>query len=346
MAYGLTALAIVLATLPREGLAAEQLRVGVLKFGTVSWQLDTLKVHRLDAAEDVDVEVVALASTNATTVALQAGAVDMIVSDWIWVMRQRGDGADLVFTPYSSALGAVVVGAQGDIRTLSDLAGKKIGVAGGPLDKSWLILQAWTRRRTSLDLGRNVDPVFAAPPLLSEEIRRGALPAVLTFWPDAARLEAEGFRRLLAVEDVLTDLGIEHPVPLVGYVFHDTLAKQRPQAVHGFFRAVAAANGILAVSGEEWLRLRSSNLIQREGWVIPSGCTSSWRKRAATPCWVRAPGSIRRSSGPPALPDLPCMWRHPVPQRRCSPSPPSCWCGRCWRARWEAGRCPIRSRFC
>ena len=66
----------------------------------------------------------------------------MMVSDWLWVSRERALGDNLTFYPYSSALGAVMVPAQSPIRTLADLKGKKLAVAGGPLDKSWLLLQA------------------------------------------------------------------------------------------------------------------------------------------------------------------------------------------------------------
>jgi NitT/TauT family transport system substrate-binding protein len=250
------ALVIVVASSPRGTFARERLTVGVLKFGTVSWQLDTVKAHHLDEAEDVSVELLPLASTSATTVALQAGEVDLIVSDWIWVMRQRAGGADLVFAPYSNALGALVVGAHSGIGSIKELAGKRIGVAGGPLDKSWLILQAWTQRRMNFDIGQSARPVFGAPPLLSEQLRRGDLHAVLTFWPEATRLEAEDFRRLVTVEGLLTELGIERPIALVGYVFREALARERPAAIRGFFDAVAAANSILLASDQEWTRLR------------------------------------------------------------------------------------------
>jgi NitT/TauT family transport system substrate-binding protein len=255
LVFGLMALAIA-ATSPRSAFARERLTVGVLKYGTVNWQLDTVKAHHLDEAVDVSVELLPLASANATSVALQAGEVDLIVSDWIWVMRQRAGGADLMFAPYSNALGALVVGAHGGIESIEDLAGKRIGVAGGPVDKSWLILQSWTQRRMSFDIGRSAQPVFAAPPLLSEQLRRNDLHAVLTFWPEATRLEADGFRRLVAVRDLLIDLGIERPIALLGYVFRGTLARERPAAISGFFAAVAAANGILSASDEEWVRLR------------------------------------------------------------------------------------------
>ena len=38
-------------------LAAAPVRIGVLKFGTVSWELDTLKQHQFDAANGVELDV-------------------------------------------------------------------------------------------------------------------------------------------------------------------------------------------------------------------------------------------------------------------------------------------------
>ena len=87
-----TLLALVV-TAPDVTAAPARVRVGVLKFGTVSWELDVMQTHGLAAREGVDLQVVTLASTNATTVALQGGAVDMIVTDWTWVSRQRAEGA-------------------------------------------------------------------------------------------------------------------------------------------------------------------------------------------------------------------------------------------------------------
>ena len=52
------------------------------------------------------------------------------------------------------------------IRTIPDLKDKKIGVAGGPLDKSWLLIQALARRDHGLDLAASNEIVFGAPPLL------------------------------------------------------------------------------------------------------------------------------------------------------------------------------------
>ncbi|RUZ94595.1 ABC transporter substrate-binding protein, partial [Mesorhizobium sp. M7A.F.Ca.US.001.02.1.1] len=253
--------AAVLAT--RPAVAAARIRLGVLKFGTVSWELDTLRQHKFDAANGIDLEIIDFAGEDATSVAMQAGAIDMIVSDWLWVSRQRSEGGDLTLFPYSTAVGAIMVKEGSPIRTVADLKDKKIGVAGGPLDKSWLLIQALTRRDLGVDLSATSDIVFGAPPLISEKAIQGELDAVLNFWHFCARLEANGFRRLIGVNDAAKTLGALGPVSALGYVFHDQWANENPDAVRGFVRASAQAKDLLARSDDEWLRL--APIIRAEG---------------------------------------------------------------------------------
>ena len=50
----------------------------------------------------------------------------MILSDWLWVARERSLGDSLVFYPSSSTLGAVMVTANSPIKAIADLKGKKL----------------------------------------------------------------------------------------------------------------------------------------------------------------------------------------------------------------------------
>ena len=124
------------------GHAADTIRLAVQKTGTFSWELATIRAAGLDKEADLSLEVTELASPEAGKIALRAGNADIMLSDWLWVSRERALGAKLTFYPYSSALGAVMVPAASPIKTLADLKGRKLGVGGGPIDKSWLLLQA------------------------------------------------------------------------------------------------------------------------------------------------------------------------------------------------------------
>ena len=100
--------------------SAEVLRVAVQKTGTFAWELAVIRAHGLDKQANLSVEVLELASPEAGKIALRAGNADIVVTDWLWVSRERGLGAKLTFYPYSSALGAVMVPASSPIQTLAD----------------------------------------------------------------------------------------------------------------------------------------------------------------------------------------------------------------------------------
>jgi NitT/TauT family transport system substrate-binding protein len=234
------------------GAAEMPLRLGILKFGSVGWELQVIRRHDLDRAEGIVLDVRELATTQATQVALQARQVDAIVSDWFWVSYQRGEGADWTFFPFSTALGAVIVPAGSPIRSVADLAGRRMGVAGSPLDKSWLMLRAVSRRSHGFDLNDRAAKTFGAPPLLGEELQAGRLDAVLTYWQFAARLEARGMTRLVGMDRIMEELGMARPIPLVGYVVSEGWARERRPLLQGFVRASARAREILATSEAEW----------------------------------------------------------------------------------------------
>jgi NitT/TauT family transport system substrate-binding protein len=240
-----------------------RLRIGTLKFGSVNWVLDTIAAERLDAREGVEIERVELASNQSLAVAFQSGDVDLIVSDWFWAMRQRSEGEPLLFAPYSSALGAVMAPAGG-ITALSDLKGRRIGVAGSPIDKSWLLLRAHAREAVGGDLTLVAEPVYGAPPLLSEQVRLGRIDAVLTYWNFAARLDAAGLRRVVDMADVVASLGINPSPSLVGFVWRASLPGPKAAALAGFFRAVAAANEVLGRNDAAWERLRPAMRAETE----------------------------------------------------------------------------------
>ncbi|GAB4368724.1 MAG: ABC transporter substrate-binding protein [Kiloniellaceae bacterium] len=266
----LTALLFLLATtvvMPAAGggaLAAETVRVGVLKFGTVNWELSTIRRHGLDAKHGFSLDVLELAGDQATKVALQAGEVDMIVSDWLWVSRQRAEGKRYTFVPFSSSVGALMVPADSPIRSLADLKGKKIAVAGGPLDKGWLLLRGLARRDHGFDLEAENEAVFGAPPLLAKKAEQGEVDAVLNYWHYSARLEAKGFRRIIGANEAAMALGAKGPISAIGYVFDEDWAARNTETVRGFVAASREAKELLRTSDAEWEVLREMTGAQND----------------------------------------------------------------------------------
>jgi NitT/TauT family transport system substrate-binding protein len=236
--------------------AADRLRVALQKTGTASWEIEVIKARGLDKAANLDIATTELASTEAGKIAIEGGSADLVVEDWLWAARERALGDSLLFTPYSTALGAVMARKDSPVHKIADLAGRSIGVAGGPLDKSWLLLRA-AGLAEGHDLAKDARPSYGAPPLIAEKLAEGETDAALEFWNFAADLEGRGFRRAIEMADVEKALGAAGPVAMIGYVFKESFAASHKDALKRFFAAAAKARKILAEDPSAWAPIKA-----------------------------------------------------------------------------------------
>ncbi|AUH65064.1 ABC transporter substrate-binding protein [Paracoccus zhejiangensis] len=258
------------------------IEIGTLENGTVNWELQTIKDRGFDTANGFTLELLPLAGNPATQVAMQGGEVDAIVSDFLWVAQQRAQGADFTFLPYSTAVGSLVVPADSPVQTLADLKGKKIGIAGGPVDKSWLILRAWNAKENGEDLAAVTEQVFGAPPVIMNAAETGEVDGAINFWHFLAKMKAAGMREVISVEQAATDLGLDPTTPLLGFVLRDAWIAEHPDLAKGLAAASQQAKALLASDDAAWEAIRpmmnAANDAEfealREGWragIPPEG---------------------------------------------------------------------------
>jgi NitT/TauT family transport system substrate-binding protein len=253
--HGLCAWIVAAAIAPAgNARAADTIRLAVQKTGTVAWELDVIRAHGLDRKHGLVIATIELASPEAGKIALRGGSADIVVSDWLWVSRERTLGAKLAFYPYSSALGAIMVPMASSIKTMADLKGRKLAVAGGPIDKSWLLVQA-AMKSEGIDLKNESQIAYGAPALLAEKMVQGEMDATLNYWNFCAGLEARGFRRVAGVEDILPKLGAKGRAAMIGYVFDEAWAAKNRDVLARFIDATREAKEILATSDAEWERI-------------------------------------------------------------------------------------------
>lgn len=233
-----------------------QIRAAVLKIGTVNWELDTITRNELDKAAGFELVVQPFADNGATRIALEGGEADVAVADWIWVARQRAAGKDYVFIPYSKAVGSVVVKNDSPVQSLQDLAGKKIGIAGGPVDKSWLIMQAYAQQEYGMDLAAATEQVFGAPPLVFKTALQGETDAAINFWHFLAKMKAGGMREVISVADASKALGLNPDTPLLGYVMKESFIAENPGIAKALYQASRSAKELLASDDAAWEPLR------------------------------------------------------------------------------------------
>jgi len=233
-----------------------KVRVGVLKYGTVNWEIAVIKHYQLDKKYNFNLEIMPLSNKNASAVALQSKAVDIILGDWLWVNRQRFNDKNYSLVPTSIASGGLYVKGNSTATSLADLNQVKIGVAGGSVDKNWLLLQAYAQKKYQLKLKDHAEIVFATPPLLNRLMQRDNVDAAINFWHYNARLTANGYKLLVSVPQMLAELGITNKVPLLGWVFEQEWAVKHNQKLTGFLQASNEAKQLLLQCDEEWQRIR------------------------------------------------------------------------------------------
>lgn len=244
--------------------AQGNLRIGVLAFGTVNWELDVLKYHNLDKKYGFNLDVVELASKNAQLVSLQSKDVNMIVNDWIWVNAQKAKGKDFSFYPYSKATGTLVVNENSKIKTLLDLKGKELGIAGGVYDKTWLLFRAYSKSRYDIDLQDIVSPMYAQAPILYKKMQDNSLESAINFWHFNAKLESKNIKPLVEIKDILEELGIKKDVSFVGWTFDTQFANNNKEIINGFLKASKESKEILKNSDEEWNRIRNQMNVKND----------------------------------------------------------------------------------
>lgn len=251
---------LLMAGLLAPGLARAQekpvLRLGILPFGTVSWEAEIIRRRGLDEAAGYRLETLRLANNDAARVAFQAGQVDLIVSDLLLAARFRNEGRALKFLPYSATEGALMVPGNSAIRSVADLKGKRVGVAGGALDKSWLLLRIFAKEKNGFDPASDSSPSYGAPPLLTRSLETGDLDAALLYWQFCARLEAKGFRKLIGVGEIMRAFGLDGDISLLGYIFDEALVDRAPRLMEGFAQSSLQAKRILATDDEAWAAIR------------------------------------------------------------------------------------------
>lgn len=240
------------------------LKLSVLQYGTAHWELDHIQREGLDRQAGFVLDVRLVANLPASRIAVSSGDVQGAVVDLTWTQAGFAAGERFRYVPYSSQIGSVLAAPQTSIDTLDDLRGKRIGVAGGPNSKGWIILNEAAQRR-GIDLTREASIQYAAPPLLNQALLRGQLDVLVTFWNFAADLTAAGSAyTAVDMQALMQELGLAPRLPILGYAFRETWAQDNAALLERFVTAITTAKEQMANEPQHWEPLRPLMRIRDE----------------------------------------------------------------------------------
>lgn len=246
----------------------EEIKLALQEGGTATWEVAAMKELGLDARNEIKLKVRGVADSRAGQVALQSGSVDVMLSDFVWTSLQRDQGADFTIVPHSLTVGGLMALPDSKVKSVADLKGAKLAVAGGPVDKSYLIMQAYYNAKTGGDLTQDASVVFGAPPLVNELLLSGQADASLNFWHFSARAAVAGATQLISVQDMQSDLGVSKTPPLLGWVFSEAFAAEEPEAVKRFLDASFQTKAALLTDDALWEKIRPAMNVDDDALFI------------------------------------------------------------------------------
>ncbi|MDO8327380.1 MAG: ABC transporter substrate-binding protein [Cypionkella sp.] len=232
------------------------IKLALQEGGTAAWEAAAMHELKLDEKHEIKLKIRNVADSKAGQVALQAAKVDVILSDFVWTSLQRGQGADFTFVPHSLAVGGLMALPGSKVKSVADLKGATLAAAGGPVDKSYLILQAYYNAKAGGDLTKDASINFGAPPLINEQLSGGQADASLNFWHFNARAAVAGATQVISVQDMLKELGVPKTPPLLGWVFSEAYAAKEPDAIKSYLDASFQTKAALLTDDALWEKIR------------------------------------------------------------------------------------------
>jgi len=193
------------------------------------------------------------ATAQATQGALAAGEADLIDTDWISIARSRQTGAELVpIFPYGRIMGGMVTPAGSELKGLSDLPARRVGLIRSN-DKNWIVIRAAFRHRHGSDVHeQTIVKEALSKTTLTEWLEAGEVDAAVLPWQLVPRLITSGrFRRLCDVLDLISELG-GASVPTTFFVVQPAFASSRQDLISAFRAAYTDAVDLMRADETVW----------------------------------------------------------------------------------------------
>lgn len=235
-------------------------RVSLPPFGSQAFIVDMIETQGLGEKHGITIERHEFSGPPAHYLQITGDVSDIAAATWLELQQNQARGLRVVGVgPNLRYINPMVVGVNSGIESIEDLKGKRIAVyfqAGTDV----LAARAAIQQKYGFDFFTENDVTSADAPLLSTQLERGDVDAILTFSNFAAALVAEGKGRILfVVADLLNEVfGVSMDAPFGVYITSANVANNYPERIERFLAAYLDAVDILVTDDSVWPALAES----------------------------------------------------------------------------------------
>lgn len=225
----------------QEKSAADTFETSIIGFGTPVILIFEVVRDVTGPKHGIALTVVKSPDVKGLYVASLAKKYDFVAGAWLSFSNMRANGEaklKYVHAPFKRLDKVYVPVNTKEINSLSDIKGKKMGVYGSAAGTSTLLLKFVLKRFYDIDLDKDVNVLYGAPPVIHEALKRGNVDVVFnTISSTPEILDTTKFRVIFDPTDTKWQAKEGYDIRLTGFAVYDDVLKKNPEGVKCFLNA-------------------------------------------------------------------------------------------------------------
>jgi ABC-type nitrate/sulfonate/bicarbonate transport system substrate-binding protein len=222
--------------------------------GTNSFPASVMQKFNLGPKYGFELQLIPANTTQAQVTALQSGAAEVAVLDWLDISRLKNAGVNMVGIAPFLRFGAdfFVVPASSTIKNFGDLKGKKVGTYSRTT-LNWVVARAVSQQVYKFDIEKESTLQEGAVGLLRGLVENNQVDAALIFNSLTPGLVVSGKGRVLVkITDLINQVGLPE-IPFLLYAIDANYATAHPANTKAFLAAYRESIDILQTNDQVWM---------------------------------------------------------------------------------------------
>lgn len=226
--------------------------------GIQAFPIEVMQQFGIAKAHNLNLQLNQLSGVAGEDTAIHTGQFQVAFAGWPTIALLRGQGQEQNVSNVYGFYGyqnEIIVAKDSSIKSVADLKGKTIGIAGGPTSANYWMFRVETLKYYGFDPLKQSKIKFGAPPLIVGQFDKGQLDAIILLDPFQDAVLATGKARTIGSEGGIWQQHTGQKPLVLTMVMNTDWAKANTQTAKNFIAAYQQALAYLKAHPEIWPQL-------------------------------------------------------------------------------------------